>query len=126
VISSNRSKETQQIEKSIKIVKLTRLAVLLLLVLAVHPRAMGQETRGMEIPLPEVDPRGEWFQQAKLGVFLHWGMYAVGGQVSNRLNYPTRPDVFIPWDTYFAQAKKFKAENYDPAAWVKTFRGVGA
>jgi hypothetical protein len=56
VISSNRSKETQQIEKSIKIVKLTRLAVLFLLVLAVHPRAMGQETRGMEIPLPKVDP----------------------------------------------------------------------
>ena len=80
----------------------------------------------MEIPLPEVDPRGEWFQQAKLGVFLHWGMYAVGGHVSNRLNMPTRPDAFIPWDTYFAQAKKFKAENYDPAAWVKTFREVGA
>ncbi len=106
--------------------KKKHLSILLLLILAAQPLAMGQETRGMEIPLPEVDPRGEWFQQAKLGVFLHWGMYAVGGHVSNRLNYPTRPEVFIPWDTYFAQAEKFKAENYDPVEWVRTFREVGA
>lgn len=106
--------------------KITHLVIILFLILAIRPALFGQEKRGTEIPLPEIDPRGEWFQQAKLGVFLHWGMYAVGGQVSNRLNYPTRPDVFIPWDTYFAQAKTFKAEKYDPAAWVRTFREVGA
>jgi len=103
------------------------IVLVLVLVLAAHSQAMGQVTRGIAIPLPEVDPRGEWFQQAKLGVFLHWGMYAVDGKVSNHLNYVTRPDVpGVPWETYFAQAKKFKAENYDPVEWVKTFREVGA
>ena len=68
------------------------------------------------------DPALAWFPQAKLGIFLHWGIYAVkptGESWPIFLNE-------IPYDDYMAQRHGFTASNYNPAEWARLFREAGA
>lgn len=64
----------------------------------------------------------EWFRKAKLGIFLHWGIYAVDGiteswSISNGS---------MSYDDYMKQLKGFTASKYDPKRWAKLFRETGA
>jgi len=84
----------------------------------------AQNPKGNPIRIPPHTPGMEWFEDAKLGIFLHWGIYAVGqtGE-SHPINHPVpkpKPEV------YFNFAKDFDARNYDPAKWAETFRKAGA
>lgn len=65
---------------------------------------------------------GEWFQDAKLGIFMHWGYYGVNGIGESWSLYHKQ----IGYDDYMAQGKKFTAKNYDPQAWADLFKKVGA
>jgi alpha-L-fucosidase len=63
-----------------------------------------------------------WFPDAKLGVFLHWGIYAVNG-------IPESWSFFlgdISHEDYMRQLDGFTAERYDPDAWADLFRRAGA
>ncbi len=56
-----------------------------------------------------------WFQEAHYGMFVHWGPYAVAGRgewVMNRERIPA-----AEYREKYVQ--NFRAENYDPAAWVR-------
>lgn len=64
----------------------------------------------------------EWFEDAKLGIFVHWGYYAVGGITESWSLYHQR----IGYEEYMDQGKGFTAENYDPDAWVNLFSRTGA
>ncbi len=59
--------------------------------------------------------QSDWFNEARYGMFVHWGAYAVAGRgewVRNRER--------IPQDEYAARyADAFLAESYDPAAWAR-------
>lgn len=66
--------------------------------------------------------RMEWFGKAKLGIFIHWGIYAVKGVSESWSFHNDR----IPYDEYMAQAKGFTAENYDPEAWAELIKESGA
>jgi alpha-L-fucosidase len=80
----------------------------------------------------------QWYQDAKFGIFIHWGVYSVpafGSEWYPRLMYiPGSPEYKHHLETYGTQDKfgykdfipKFKAENYDPAAWAKLFKESGA
>ena len=80
----------------------------------------------------------QWYQDAKFGIFIHWGVYSVpafGSEWYPRLMYiPGSPEYKHHLETYSTQDKfgykdfipKFKAENYDPAAWAKLFKESGA
>ena len=68
------------------------------------------------------EERLEWFQDAKLGVFIHWGYYGVNGIGESWSMYHKR----ISYDDYMAQGKKFTAKNYDPQAWAKLFKKIRA
>jgi alpha-L-fucosidase len=68
------------------------------------------------------DSRLDWFKDAKLGIFIHWGIYSVDGTVES---WPIH-DGTIPYDIYMNQRKGFTAAKYDPAAWAKLFREAGA
>jgi alpha-L-fucosidase len=63
----------------------------------------------------------DWFNQARYGLFIHWGPYAVaarGEWVRNRER--------IPQDEYSRlYAENFRAENYDPAAWAALAKEAG-
>lgn len=68
------------------------------------------------------EQRLEWFQDAKLGIFIHWGYYGVNGIGESWSMYHKR----ISYDDYMAQGKGFTAKNYDPEAWAKLFKKIGA
>lgn len=66
--------------------------------------------------------RMAWFEEAKLGIFIHWGIYAVDG-ISESWSFYNN---YLPYDQYMKQCKGFKAQNYDPQAWVKLIEESGA
>lgn len=63
-----------------------------------------------------------WFVDAKLGIFLHWGIYAVDGVAESWSFYGGD----VPYDTYLAQLDGFTAADYDPDAWARLFARAGA
>jgi alpha-L-fucosidase len=64
----------------------------------------------------------DWFLRAKFGIFLHWGIYSAGGIEASWPFFHAQ----VPHDWYFGLAKKFGAERYDPRAWARFFREIGA
>lgn len=62
-----------------------------------------------------------WFDEARYGMFIHWGAYAVAGRgewVRNRER--------ISQEEYVEQyVKRFRAERYDPRAWARLARAAG-
>ncbi|QEH43350.1 alpha-L-fucosidase [Chitinophaga sp. XS-30] len=95
-------------------------------------------------------PVPAWFENAKFGIFIHWGVYAVPawspkGVYSEWYQYwlqsrsvfgnnnPSPTAVFDHhnrvWGkdfSYYQFADHFKAEDYDPDAWAKLFEKSGA
>ncbi|NUT37663.1 MAG: alpha-L-fucosidase [Hamadaea sp.] len=67
-------------------------------------------------------PMQPWFPDAKLGIFIHYGIYAVDGVEESWSFY--RGDV--PHDVYMAQTAGFTAAAYDPAQWAALFARAGA
>lgn len=63
-----------------------------------------------------------WFNDAKLGIFIHWGVYAVDG-TSESWAFHNRK---VPYLDYMAQRNGFTAANYDPEEWAKLIRESGA
>jgi alpha-L-fucosidase len=66
--------------------------------------------------------RMNWFKNAKLGIFIHWGIYAVNGIDESWSFY----NEYLPYDEYIKQLHSFTAENYDPQAWAKLIKESGA
>jgi alpha-L-fucosidase len=66
--------------------------------------------------------RMQWFRDAKLGIFIHWGIYAVNGIDESWSFY----NEYLPYDEYMMQLDGFTASNYDPAAWAKLIKESGA
>ncbi|RYG05638.1 MAG: hypothetical protein EOO02_03160 [Chitinophagaceae bacterium] len=64
----------------------------------------------------------QWFSDAKLGIFIHWGMYAVDG-VSESWSFHNRQ---VPFDKYMQQMKGFTASKYDPEQWASLIKESGA
>ncbi|MGH9820213.1 MAG: alpha-L-fucosidase, partial [Pyrinomonadaceae bacterium] len=76
-----------------------------------------------------------WFDQAKFGIFIHWGIYAVpayhnewyakhmyGQFAQYHAEHWGPPDKF----GYKDFIPLFKAEKYDPGAWASLFKKAGA
>lgn len=64
----------------------------------------------------------EWFEDARLGIFIHWGIYAVDG-VSESWSFHNGR---ISHEDYMKQVERFTASKYDPAEWVKLIKESGA
>ena len=64
----------------------------------------------------------EWFKDAKLGIFIHWGIYAVDGTVESGSIYQQD----MSYEDYMSQINGFTASKYDPDAWAQLFREAGA
>jgi alpha-L-fucosidase len=64
----------------------------------------------------------QWFSDAKLGIFIHWGIYAVDG-VDESWSFHNRK---MGWPAYMRQRHGFRAEQYDPEAWADLIRESGA
>jgi len=64
----------------------------------------------------------EWFKKAKLGIFIHWGLYAVDGVPESWAMSTGR----MSSEEYFKQKEGFTAELYDPEEWARYFKAAGA
>ncbi|MFV0546682.1 MAG: alpha-L-fucosidase [Bacteroides sp.] len=86
----------------------------------------GLPLSAQEVSQPESDAqkskRMEWFDEAKLGIFIHWGIYAVNG-VSESWSFFNN---YLPYDEYMNQAQGFTASKYDPKKWVDLIKESGA
>ena len=76
-------------------------------------------------------PDMTWFNNAKFGIFVHWGIYAVGQYPEswsfyNHGNPGQDPDDSLPLDLYMAQRHAFLARRYNPAKWADLFAEAGA
>ncbi|HVS54518.1 MAG TPA: alpha-L-fucosidase [Opitutaceae bacterium] len=77
----------------------------------------------------------EWFKDAKFGIFLHWGVYAVPAH-GNEWYVQHMYSSMRQWHTeHFGPVDKFgykdfiplfKAEKFDPDAWAALFKRAGA
>lgn len=63
-----------------------------------------------------------WYQDAKLGIFIHWGIYAVNGIPESWSFFNEQ----ISYADYMAQCAGFTASRYDPQAWARLFQRAGA
>ena len=78
--------------------------------------AFAQETEN------EKAARMQWFEDAKLGIFIHWGIYSVNGIDESWSFY----NDYISYDDYIKQLNGFTAANYNPEKWAKLFKESGA
>jgi alpha-L-fucosidase len=79
----------------------------------------------------------EWYQDAKFGVFIHWGVYSVpafGSEWYPRdmyregsAEYKHHIATYGPQDKFGYKdfIPRFKAEHFDPAAWARLFKDAG-
>lgn len=64
----------------------------------------------------------QWFADAKLGIFIHTGIYAVDG-IDESWSFHNKK---ISYPDYMKQLKGFTLKNYDPAAWAELIKQSGA
>ena len=67
-------------------------------------------------------PDMTWFTDARLGIFIHWGIYSAG---NGSESWAFR-NGDTPYETYMAQAKTFTASKYNPERWAELFKAAGA
>jgi alpha-L-fucosidase len=79
-------------------------------------RICGQESG------PDKEKRMQWFEDAKLGIFIHWGIYAVNGIDESWSFY----NQYLSYDDYMKQLNGFTATRYNPDEWVKLIKESGA
>jgi len=79
----------------------------------------------------------EWFRDAKLGIYVHWGVYSVAerGEWYGRRMYQENDPVYAYHVKTYGHPSEFgykdliplwKAENFDPDAWLELFKEAGA
>ncbi len=86
-------------------------------------------------------PDAQWFGNAGLGLFVHWGISSVRGEgdLSWSMMYPSPGErrrvmerfgtqgvgrTFTP-ESYWAQAEDFQPDRYDPVSWLSAAKRAG-
>lgn len=106
--------------------------------IAAEPRYDGSWKSLQNMPVPA------WFDDGKIGIFIHWGPYSVIGYRQGGRGYAEHvpKQIYSGRDHYYPYLKKrwgatppefgykdiipeFKAENWDPEKWAKLFADVG-
>ena len=93
-----------------------RIVILFLIVVATRLPAQ------QKVDPASIRQKMEWFADAKLGIFIHWGIYAVNG-IDESWSFHNRK---IGWPAYMQQLKGFTASRYDPEAWADVILDAGA
>ena len=76
------------------------------------------------------ESRMKWWRDARFGMFIHWGVYAVPagiykGQKIERIGEWIMNRGKIPVAEYREFAKQFNPVLYDPDEWVKMAKDAG-
>jgi len=99
---------------------MTRRAAVLALLLPALLAALASAQEAYT-PTPENLKARQWFQEARFGLFVHWGVYAVAGEGEwvmhqKRITVPEYERDMPP---------AFNPVKYDPAAWVAMAKAAG-
>jgi alpha-L-fucosidase len=99
------------------------LATALSLVGPLAPRAFAESPA-------ERDARMAWFREARFGMFIHWGLYAIpagewNGKKSNHNAEWIQSQAAVPSAEYAGLLEKFNPIKYDPDAWVRLAKDAG-
>lgn len=82
-----------------------------------------------DLIMPNPHPQAQWFPEAGLGLFMHWGIHSVvGAQPSWAMikDYIWAGPVFLhPPEKYYALAGQFDPQNWHPQKWLKTAKDAG-
>ena len=89
---------------------------ILILILLAATLTTAQETAEQK------EKRMQWFADAKLGIFIHWGIYAVNGIDESWSFY----NGYISYADYMKQLKGFTASKYDAGKWAELIKESGA
>ena len=76
------------------------------------------------------DERMQWWREARFGMFIHWGVYAVPAGTHNGKRVPDIGEWImnhgkIPVKDYKAYAAQFNPVKYDPFEWVRIAKDAG-
>lgn len=82
-------------------------------------------------------PLPDWYDDSKIGIFIHWGLYSVpafgsewfwwnwqGAKKAEYVNFMTNN--YKPNFTYPEFASQFTAHFYEPDKWAEIFKNSGA
>ena len=99
-------------------------AMVVAFVVGLCPVLQAAETKA------EKDVRMKWWREAKFGMFIHWGLYAVPAGTYKGKRIPFIGEWImnrgrIPCAVYQQYAKEFNPVKYDPDEWVKLAKAAG-
>ncbi|MFI6931050.1 alpha-L-fucosidase [Streptomyces sp. NPDC050287] len=91
--------------------------------LPLPPLRIPKTDQGVE---QQPDDKVQWLQEAKLGMFIHWGVYSGPAKGEWYMhNAPVTPENYKKYVTD-ATSEQFTADAYDPAAWAQLAKDFGA
>ena len=113
--------------------KVTSLASRMLFVGAVCLASALPATAGETQPVEtkeQRDARMGWWRDARFGMFIHWGLYAVPagewkGQKIQGLGEWIMTDAAIPVEEYQALQQRFNPVKFDAKRWARLAKGAG-
>src|SRR4030095_12715245 len=101
------------------------LAALVCLIAACESTPPG--TDPAQVPANQVE-RMAWWRDARFGMFIHWGLYAIpAGKWNNVTGHGEwiRDSAHIPVDVYEKFQPQWNPVNFDPDAWAKMAADAG-
>jgi len=107
---------------------LTRLGVASLLAAAAFSMSCAGKKERIEVPARAAEADMDWWRDARFGMFIHWGLYAVpAGKWGDSTTHGEwiRTTAQIPVGEYDKFVEEFNPTAFDAKAWVKLAKQAG-
>ena len=102
--------------------------ILALIAVLIFSSLIGGSSAAQLETQAEHDARMAWWREARFGLFIHWGLYAVpAGEWNGKTNYGEwiRNNAQIPLAVYDKFVGQFNPVKFDADAWVRMAKDAG-